>query len=128
MATKAQTVRLARRAFAAVAPLEGMTRAYGEALAGEKRHRRGGFAKYHPGAASAPACAELFVARWLAEYALHPDTVPTLADMLRTRLDVVLCAAIAQRDGALILQRLGNEGLDPEAVAALSYTTAVGSA
>ena len=125
--TKTETVSLARKAFAVVAHFKGVDRAYDLALESEKRYRRGDFRKYHRGAASAPACAELHVVRWLAEYALHPDSIPTLADTLSLRSDVVQCAAIAQRDGQNILAALRNAGMNTSDVAALSYRDAVGT-
>ncbi len=123
---KRVTLALARAAYDALSDIVDVGRVYEAALAGEKRHRRGDFARYHPGAASAPRCAELFTARWLAEYALNPDKIPGIAAVLRLRPDAYLAAAIVQRDGPdAILAVLHRAKLDPVAVAALDYMQVV---
>lgn len=130
---KTETVALARKAYGALYFGLGLPdrieTARGLALEGERRHRRGDFARYHPGAASAPACAELFVARWIAEYAMKPETMPTVADLGRIRDDVMHCASIVQNAGpANVLACLRERGLDPATVAALDYVAAVSKA
>jgi hypothetical protein len=126
-ATRAATVRLANRAHAALADLPGAERAFDLAAEGERRHRKGAPRGYsYRGRATVDDCAALFTARWLAEYALRPDKIPTLADSVRMRPDAVHCAAIVQREGpAAVLDRLTGAGLAPAEVAALDYVAAV---
>jgi len=102
-------------------------RAYREALAGERTHRRGDFAKYHPRAASAPACARLHVARWIARSILDRPVYKT-EDILYIRTDVLRCAGIAARYGGIIAAAWASAGLDLADVAALDYVPAVGEA
>lgn len=130
---KTETLKLARKAYDVLHALLGYSRdmgvAYNHALHGERRHRCGDFARYHPGAASAPACAELFVARWIAEYALKPETMPSIADIGRLRPDVLQCASIVQNaTPEKVLAVLRAADIDPEQVAALDYVTAIGKA
>jgi len=100
-------------------------RAYREALAGERTHRRGDFAKYHPRAASAPACARLPVARWIADSILSRPVYGAEA-ALAIRGDVLLCAGVAARHGDLIAEAWAAAGLRLTQVAALDYVRAVG--
>lgn len=125
-----ETVALARAAFAALEEIPGATTAHAYAMDGERRHRRSGdFGRYHPAAASKDVCAALFVARWLAGYALRPETLPNLAAVGRMRPDAVKCASIVAEHGPdKILYALRAANLDPAAVAALDYVTALGKA
>jgi hypothetical protein len=123
---KSQSLKLARRAFDALDHIPERSKAYAAALAGEKQYRRGSFLRHHPSAASAPRCAELFVARWLAEYALNPDKLPSIAGVLCLRPDAVLCAAIvAKYTPEVIRHAFAEQGLDLVAIAALNYILVV---
>jgi len=128
--TKTETLRLTRAAFSAAcaaAPSE-IERAHAAALAGERqyrgRSRTGDFRKYHPAAASADDCARLFVARWVAEYALSRNFPPP--EMLhRLRPDVIACAGIAAEFGPKILAAWREKALDVEQIAVLDYCVLV---
>lgn len=125
-----ETQALVRRAYAALETLapDKLAQVRTAALEAERRHRKGGdFRRYHPGAASAAACAEMFTVRWVAEYACAPDRLPTLADIFALRRDVILAAALVEFvKPHKILEALRAADIDPFAVAELDYCAMVG--
>ena len=72
---------------------------YDAALKGEKRHRNG-----RPCRKDFPVtlAAKYFTVKWLAEYTLHPSSLPTIAEIHSMRRDCVLAASFsADNVGAL---------------------------
>ena len=126
--TKTETVRLARRAYAVIERVAGChaESAKAAALEAERRHRRGDFRKYHPRAASAEICAELFVSRFVAEYLTQFERMPGIADVLTLRPDSILAAAIVAEYGEKLYVAFGAAKIDPRDVAKLGYCDAVG--
>lgn len=127
---KAQTKALARTAYAAaceVVPGEYAERAHAVALEGERRYRRVEFGRHHPGASSADDCAQLFVARWIAEYAISRN-FPAPAALHRLRHDALMCAGIAAEYGPAILAAWDAKELDSAQIAALDYVQLIGPA
>jgi hypothetical protein len=128
--TKTESIALARRAYAIV---ESVAERHAEAakaaaLEGERRHRKGGdFRRYHPGAASAETCAEMFVVKFIAQY-LCTEAIPNISAVLYLRPDAVICAGIVAMDDLRLKLYEGfrAENVDVYAVAALDYTALVG--
>jgi len=125
---KTETIRLARKAYAVVVSVAGRhaESVKAAALAAEKRHRRGDFRKYHPSAASAEACAELFVAKFVAGHLTDAARMPSLADILHLRPDAVLAAAIVAEYGKRLREAFDAAEIKLSDVAKLDYCTAVG--
>jgi hypothetical protein len=127
---KTETIKLARAAYAAVLSVAGRhaETAKAEALEGERRHRRGDFRRYHPNAAPAEACAELFVAKFVADYLTNADRIPGITDALRLRRDALIAAAIVATYADELRVAFYNAGIEPRDVATLDYTVAAGRA
>jgi len=127
---KAETIRLARKAYAVVESVAGRHAedAKAAALAGEKRHRRGDFRKYHPRAASADVCAELFVAKFVADYLTDAARMPSIADVLHLRPDAVLAAAIVAESRFTLEHRFAEHEINLAEVVKLDYRAAIGDA
>jgi hypothetical protein len=127
---KTESIELARRAYLIIESVaeRHAVQARAIALEGELRHRKGGdFRRYHPGAAPANACAEMFVAKFTAQY-LCREPIPSIAAVLTLRADAALCAGIAATDEfrRRIYEGFRAANIDVNAVAELDYTILVG--
>ena len=127
---KTETIKLARKAYAVIESVAGRhaESAKAAALAGEKRHRRGDFRRYHPRAASADVCAELFVARFVASYLTDEVQMPIIADILHLRPDAAIAAAIVETYAHKLERAFEAVETNPSEVAKLDYRAAVGNA
>lgn len=97
--------------------------AWTAAEAGEQRHRRGGFRKYHPHACTVDVAAEVFVVRWAAE-ALTRGTL-TLGAAAKMRPDAVLAYAMVEDHRAKVAEAFSMAGVSVAELLAVDYVTLV---
>jgi hypothetical protein len=96
------------------------------AIAEEKQHRSGDFAKYHPNALSVSDCACALIVKRIAEYLQEGAKMPSGKDFIYMQPSALYCAGLADEFRSEILESW--TGLNIPALASIDYVKLVSPA